>query len=68
MAHTSKLRVDYHPFSTVTRCLLQKGYHCAMGMEPYDGRPARGIQLNVQSEKLKRKTGGRTTPLALGKL
>jgi hypothetical protein len=28
MAHTSKLRVDYHPFSTVTWCLLQKGYHC----------------------------------------
>jgi hypothetical protein len=24
---TSKLRVDYHPFSTVTWCLLQKGYH-----------------------------------------
>ena len=20
--------VDYHPFSTVTWCLLQKGYHC----------------------------------------
>jgi hypothetical protein len=28
MAHTSKLRVDYHPFSTVNWCLLQKGYHC----------------------------------------
>jgi hypothetical protein len=28
MAHTSNLRVDYHPFSTVTWCLLQKGYHC----------------------------------------
>ena len=28
MAHTSKLMVDYHPFSTVTWCLLQKGYHC----------------------------------------
>jgi hypothetical protein len=28
MAHTSKLTVDYHPFSTVTWCLLQKGYHC----------------------------------------
>jgi hypothetical protein len=28
MAHTSKLRVDYHPFSTITWCLLQKGYHC----------------------------------------
>jgi len=28
MAHTSKLRVDYHPFSTVTWCLLQKSYHC----------------------------------------
>ena len=21
-------RLDYHPFSTVTWCLLQKGYHC----------------------------------------
>jgi hypothetical protein len=28
MAHTSKLRVDDHPCSTVTWCLLQKGYHC----------------------------------------